>query len=64
MTRHFLTVDDLDASELLALLDHADALKAERAQGGRQRDDLAGRTVGLLFEKPSTRTRVSFEVAV
>ena len=64
MTRHFLTVDDLDAAELLALLDHADALKAERAQGGRQRDDLAGRTVGLLFEKPSTRTRVSFEVGV
>ncbi|HSK95319.1 MAG TPA: ornithine carbamoyltransferase [Euzebyales bacterium] len=60
MTRHYLTVDDLSAGELLALLDRADEHRRDR----RTRDPLAGRTVGLLFEKPSTRTRVSFEVAV
>lgn len=63
MTRHFLTADALDAEELAALLDHADELKAGRpvaSSGG----PLAGRSVALLFEKASTRTRVSFEVAV
>lgn len=60
MTRHFLTVEDLTAGELLAVLDDADRLKADR----RQANDLGGRSVGLLFEKPSTRTRVSFDVAV
>lgn len=58
--RHFLTVEDLTAEELLAVLDDADRLKADRRQG----TDLGGRSVGLLFEKPSTRTRVSFDVAV
>ena len=58
--RHFLDVDALTAGELTALLDLADALKAERAP----RTDLAGRSVGMIFEKPSTRTRVSFDVAV
>ena len=60
MTRHFLTVADLSAAELTALLDRADEHRRDRWI----RDSLAGRTVGLLFEKPSTRTRVSFEVAV
>ena len=60
MTRHFLTVDELSVDELSALLDRADEHRAQRAV----RDALAGRTVGLIFEKPSTRTRVSFEVAV
>ncbi|QBI21570.1 ornithine carbamoyltransferase [Egibacter rhizosphaerae] len=68
MTRHFLTVEDLSRDELLALLDRADALKAQRTTdpGGPHRfgEALAGRTVALLFEKPSTRTRLSFEVAV
>ena len=63
--RHYLTVDDLSGEELLAVLDRADALAAQRRQGLRRWSDaLAGRTVALLFEKPSTRTRVSFEVAV
>jgi ornithine carbamoyltransferase len=60
MTRHFLTVADLSAGELTGLLDRADEHRRDR----RIRDSLAGRTIGLLFEKPSTRTRVSFEVAV
>jgi ornithine carbamoyltransferase len=60
MTRHFLTLADVSADELAALLDRADEHRRDR----RIRDSLAGLTIGLLFEKPSTRTRVSFEVAV
>src|ERR671926_717980 len=58
--RDFLSIDDVDPGELAALLDGADRHKADR----RPRDTLDGRTVALIFEKPSTRTRVSFEVAV
>ena len=58
--RHFLTVDDLSADELETVLDLAAALKADR----RSTTELAGRSIGMLFEKPSTRTRVSFEVAI
>src|ERR687897_449774 len=58
--RDFLSVDDVEPAELAAILDGADRHKADR----RARDTLGGRTVALIFEKPSTRTRVSFEVAV
>jgi len=66
---HFLSVADVTGEQLVALLDLADELKAERAvrlaAGERlERDTLAGRTVAMIFEKPSTRTRVSFQVAV
>ena len=63
MTRHFLTVAMLSSEQLVALLDRADGLKADRA-GGRAHDELAGASVGMIFEKPSTRTRVSFEVGL
>src|SRR5438034_10962424 len=59
--RDYLSVDDLGPAELLHLLDVADALKADRTL---QRDALSGRAAALIFEKASTRTRVSFEVAV
>jgi ornithine carbamoyltransferase len=57
----FLTGEELDRAELLALLERAEELKRgrERGEGG---ESLAGRSVALIFEKPSTRTRVSFEV--
>jgi ornithine carbamoyltransferase len=58
--RDFLTVDALSVDELGWVLDRADELKADR----RPLRALEGRSVGLLFEKPSTRTRVSFEVAL
>jgi len=65
---HFLDLHTTPAAELRALLDHAAAMKSARA--GRPRgapDDetpLAGRAVALVFEKPSTRTRVSFDIGV
>lgn len=61
--RDFLTVADLPADELIAVLDHATAMKNQRATGGR-RKSLDGRSVALVFEKASTRTRLSFEVGV
>jgi len=61
--RDYLQFSDLTADETYALLDRADALKAERRSASHPRP-LAGRSVALLFEKPSTRTRVSFEVGV
>jgi ornithine carbamoyltransferase len=60
---NFLTGEELDRAELLALLDRAEELKRGRA-AGEGRESLAGRSVALVFEKPSTRTRVSFEVGV
>jgi ornithine carbamoyltransferase len=68
MTRHFLDLHKLPAEALRAILDDARAVK--QARGGRPRgepDDaqpLSGRMVALIFEKPSTRTRVSFDVGV
>ncbi|HEX5763748.1 MAG TPA: ornithine carbamoyltransferase [Solirubrobacterales bacterium] len=61
--RDFLTAEELGAFELGQLLDQALELKADR-RGGAGRDNLVGRSVALVFERPSTRTRISFEVAV
>ena len=60
---HFLTIDDLTNDELATVLDDAAALKRAQADGTPHRL-LAGRTLAMLFEKPSTRTRVSFEVGM
>jgi len=57
---HFLTVDDLDPAALRALLDLSRRAKLEPAAF---RGRLAGGQVGMIFDKPSTRTRVSFEAA-
>jgi ornithine carbamoyltransferase len=59
--RHFLIDDDLTAAEQLATLDLADTLKAEPY---RLRPFAGPRTVAVLFDKPSTRTRISFETAI
>jgi ornithine carbamoyltransferase len=63
VARHFLTGEELSRDELNVLLDRAAELKAGRAEGVG-RDSLAGRSIALVFERPSTRTRVSFEVGV
>jgi ornithine carbamoyltransferase len=60
---HFLTGEELGREDLAALLDRAEELKGGREKG-EGREALAGRSVALVFEKPSTRTRISFEVGV
>jgi ornithine carbamoyltransferase len=60
LPRHFLTGEELTGAEVRALLERALELKADR---GASRA-LAGRSVALVFDRPSTRTRVSFEVGV
>ncbi|HVM39195.1 MAG TPA: ornithine carbamoyltransferase [Acidimicrobiia bacterium] len=61
MNDRFLEVDDLDAAGVARVLDRAVAWKADPSA---VRPVLAGKGVAALFEKPSTRTRVSFEMAV
>jgi ornithine carbamoyltransferase len=61
MVRHYLSVDDLSDRELGVVLDLAAKMKADRSLYA---DALAGASVALVFEKASTRTRVSFEVGV
>jgi ornithine carbamoyltransferase len=60
LTRHFLTGDELTGAELGWVLERALELKANRLASRA----LAGRSVALVFDKPSTRTRVSFETGV
>lgn len=65
---HFLDIHTTAAGDLRAMLDAAQAMKAARdgLPKGAPDDDqpLAGRMVALIFEKPSTRTRVSFDVGI
>jgi ornithine carbamoyltransferase len=60
LPRHFLTGEELSGAELARLLDRALELKAD-PHGSRA---LAGRSVALVFEQPSTRTRTSFEAGI
>jgi ornithine carbamoyltransferase len=60
MSRHFLTGEELSPAELRGLIDRALELKA----APRSSAALDGRIVALLFEKPSTRTRISFEAGI
>ncbi len=61
MTRNFLSVDDLTTAELADLLELSAKVKAAPED---HRERLSGLSVAMVFEKPSTRTRVSFEVAI
>ncbi len=63
MPRHFLSIHDYSRQELEAMLDLAVRLKAERRTGGN-RPVLAGKVLGMIFQKPSLRTRVSFDMAM
>ena len=63
MDKDFLTIHDLSPDELLHILDFAAHLKGLQ-QGGVPHRYLEGKTLGMIFEKSSTRTRVSFEVGM
>src|SRR5258705_381200 len=63
MVRHFLDTADLDSATLRTLIEAARALKRDRRTPDMKRP-LAGRTLALIFDKPSTRTRVSFDVGM
>ena len=63
MNRHILTLLDLEKADFETFFQRATELK-ERYKKGITEKVLAGKTLGLIFEKPSTRTRVSFEAAM
>src|SRR3990172_11429604 len=62
-TKHLVSLADLSSEEIWHILRTAIALKAE-TKAGRLRPLLAGRTLGMIFQKPSLRTRASLEVAM
>src|SRR5262245_39504387 len=61
---HFISISDHSTDELRHLLDLSRRLKAQFKTTGRNDPVLAGKTLAMLFEKPSLRTRVSFAVAM
>ncbi|MCJ2134342.1 ornithine carbamoyltransferase [Methylobacterium sp. J-026] len=63
--RHFLDLTDLSGAELRQVLDASAAIKARRRKGERAAErPLTGKTLAMVFDRPSTRTRVSFDVAM
>ena len=62
MKKDILTLEELDASDFNRLIDRAAELKV-RYKSGKAARPLVGKSVGLIFDKPSTRTRLSFETA-
>ena len=62
-SRHLLGIDDLDAGEIVLILDTAEAMKEIGTRAIKKVPTLRGRTIVNLFFEPSTRTRTSFEIA-
>jgi ornithine carbamoyltransferase len=64
-TRHFLDLSDLTAAEIRHVLNVGSAIKARRRRGEKAKDrPLEGKVLAMVFDKPSTRTRVSFDVGM
>ena len=63
MTRHFLDLTDVDPTELRRILDASAGMKGARRSQDRRRP-LEGKVLAMIFDQPSTRTRVSFDVAM
>jgi ornithine carbamoyltransferase len=59
--RHFLDLLDLPGAELRGILDASSSMKAKRREAGKP---LAGKSLAMIFDRPSTRTRVSFDLAM
>ncbi len=62
--RHFLDLDVIAKNDLQAMLKAGRVMKARRKSGDVSDEPLAGKTLAMIFDKPSTRTRVSFDVAM
>src|ERR1700723_330942 len=63
--RHFLDLLELSTGQLRGILDSAAAIKAARVKGAEASlRPLAGKTLAMIFDRPSTRTRVSFDMAM
>ncbi len=63
MVKHLLSMQDLSPNEIEAILDKAEGLK-EKLRKGEPHELLRGKTLGMIFEKPSLRTRVTFETGM
>ncbi|MFB5621221.1 MAG: ornithine carbamoyltransferase, partial [Nitrosopumilus sp.] len=61
--KNILSLQDLDSNEIHLLLDIANELKQE-SKSGKSKQLLKGKILGMIFQKPSTRTRVSFEAGM
>ena len=62
--RHFLDLFDVPTRDLRTILDASMAMKKKRKAGDISDKPLDGKTLAMIFDKPSTRTRVSFDVAM
>ncbi len=61
--KHFLTLNDFSKEEILEMIDLAFEIKND-LKNGKRKHELSGKTLGMIFEKSSTRTRVSFETGM
>ena len=64
MKEDILSLQDLRSDQILAVLDHASSLKNQFKAEGSNLKYLNGKILGMIFQKPSTRTRISFETAM
>jgi ornithine carbamoyltransferase len=62
--RHFLDLTEISKAELRAMIETSRAMKAKLKRNARSARPLAGKTLAMIFDRPSTRTRVSFDVAM
>lgn len=63
-TRHFKDISQLDSKTLNGILEHSAQMKARLKSGDTSDKPLAGKVLAMIFEKPSTRTRISFDVGM